>query len=80
MSLNQLLLDALRALDKTEEDEIPEGFLTVKQWAKETGKSTKWVQESMSRLAVCVGGAEMKRFRIKQERGVRPVPHWRLLP
>lgn len=60
-------------------DKIPEGWFTVNDIAKATNVSNTTASRH-ARLLVANGKAERKSFRLRNgERGVYPVPHFRLL-
>lgn len=60
-------------------DQVPEGWLTCKQWAEKEGKSRPWAGE---RIAVLVkaGEWEMRKFRVHTGLKVCSLPHYRPKP
>lgn len=73
-------LDALRelqrALNTTRAEEVPEGWLTVAQWARETNKASQHVGNILREAAI-KGLMECREFRIQTGQGVRSVQHYR---
>lgn len=60
-------------------DEVPEGWMTPLQVSEKTGKSLSWVSTLLTQ-AVRDGRWEVKKFTIENgQRGVYPVPHYRMV-
>jgi hypothetical protein len=59
-----------------EPEEVQKGWLTVKQVAKEMGKSEPRASVLL-RKAMDAGKVEMRPFRILRSGVVRPIPHYR---
>lgn len=64
---------------KVEPDSVPPGWLTAIELGKLLGKDRSTVTALLS--AACrAGRAEVKKFRVPSgQRGIYPVPHYRLL-
>lgn len=64
---------------RTEPDVVPAGWLTAVQLGQMLGKDRSTVTALLS--AACrAGRAEVKKFRVPSgQRGIYPVPHYRLL-
>ena len=77
MTPNDWLAVLARASLKTA-DEVPEGYKTVAQIAKETGKSNSRTNKTL-REAVKQGLVETRRFNIPTGDKLYPVPHFRIL-
>ena len=58
-------------------DKIPAGWLTCAELADKLGKTKDTVSGQLS-VAVKAGRAEMQKFRVMTNRGVYPVPHYKL--
>jgi hypothetical protein len=58
-------------------DKIPAGWLTCAELADKLGKTKDTVSGQLS-VAVKAGRAEMQKFRVMTNRGVYPIPHYRL--
>lgn len=54
-------------------EKVPTGWKTAEEWAKEEGLSRQQAYHLLR-----VANAEMRRFRIKTNRGLYPVPHYKL--
>lgn len=77
MSVNEFA-DMIVELQKREVDVIPKGFKTAKQWSMERGVTQQNVHRYIE-PAVEAGLMEKKRFKIKQESGIRSVIHYRII-
>jgi len=60
------------------EDEVPPGWLTTRQIAKQIGKAESTTGTLLAR-AVAEGRAERKDYRVTSGQVTRPVPHYHLL-
>jgi hypothetical protein len=58
-------------------DKIPAGWLTCAELADKLGKTKDTVSGQLS-VAVRAGRAEMQKYRVMTNRGVYPIPHYRL--
>jgi hypothetical protein len=58
-------------------DIVPHGWLTAKELARQTRTPVPTLQAKLKQL-VEQGKAERKKFRIRLEKNVRPVPHYKL--
>jgi predicted transcriptional regulator len=72
-------LAVLSQASKQIADEVPEGFKTVAQIAKETGKSNSQTAKYL-REAVNLGLVEDAKFKVATGNKIYPVPHFRILP
>jgi predicted transcriptional regulator len=72
-------LAVLAQASKQIADEVPEGFKTVAQIAKETGKSNSQTAKYL-REAVNLGLVEDAKFKVATGNKIYPVPHFRILP
>jgi hypothetical protein len=72
-------LGILSSAGKKVPDEVPPGFKTVAQIAKETGKSNCQTNKTL-REAVKLGLVERRKFVITTGYKLYPVPHFRILP
>ena len=77
-SLNALLLAALQASKRVGCDEIPEGWLTMQQWADECGIARRTMLDRVEKLTQA-GRMECKVF-WTEKAGLRSVKHYRLIP
>lgn len=63
------------------EEIVPPGFITCYRYAKLVGGMTDQQASAFLRREVGMGRAEMKRFRVRSERGeMREQTHFRLVP
>lgn len=58
-------------------EEVPAGWMTAEQIGKATNRERSTVSNRTKKL-IAEGKAEMRRFRILTNRGVYPVPHYKL--
>lgn len=58
-------------------DEVPPGWFTTAQLAEKTNKAVPTMKHALRRLTE-LGKVEIKTFRIRLNKLVRPVPHYRL--
>jgi DNA-binding transcriptional ArsR family regulator len=58
-------------------DAVPAGWFTCAQLAANTGKAAPTMKHALKRL-VEAGKVEVKNFRVRLKKMVRPVPHYRL--
>lgn len=65
------------ALVPQEADKVPADWLTCAELADKLGKTKDTVSGQLS-VAVKAGRAEMQKFRVMTNRGVYPIPHYRL--
>ena len=72
-------LKVLSSAGKRVADEVPEGYKTVAQIAKETGKSSSQTTKHL-REALKLGLVETRRFTIETGDKLYPVPHIELDP
>jgi hypothetical protein len=60
-------------------DDIPDGFLTCQQIAKQEDKDVKYIQKKL-KVLIEEGKVEFKKFRIKQFDGVVfPTMHYKII-
>jgi predicted transcriptional regulator len=70
-------LAVLAQASKQIADEVPAGFKTVAQIAKETGKSNSQTGKYLKE-AVKIGLVEEVRYRVPTGNKIYPVPHFRI--
>lgn len=58
-------------------DEVPPGWFTTAQLAEKTNKAVPTMKHALRRL-LDLGKVETKTFRVRLNKLVRPVPHYRL--
>jgi len=58
-------------------EEVPAGWMTAEELGKATNRERSTITHRTKRL-IAQGQAEMRRFRIMTNRGVYPVPHYKL--
>lgn len=63
------------AAERTE-DEVPKGWLTMGEIAKEMGCGQSWAC-NVIRRAVQAGKVESRKFRVLRDGKVMPVPHYK---
>jgi hypothetical protein len=78
-SLNALLMAALQASKRVGCDVIPEGWLTMQQWADECGIARRTMLDRVETLTRA-GRMECKIFLTDERAGRRSVKHYRLIP
>jgi predicted transcriptional regulator len=71
-------LAVLAKASKQIADEVPEGFKTVAQIAKETGRSNSQTAKYL-REAVKVGLVEERRLKVPTGNKLYPTPHFRIV-
>jgi predicted transcriptional regulator len=70
-------LKVLASAGKRVADEVPPGFKTVAQIAKETGKSNSQTNKHL-REAVKLGLVETRKFNVPAGEKLYPTPHFRI--
>ena len=68
---------AVLAAPSVAPDQVPPGWFTIAQLAKQIDRSVCNTSQRVSRM-VAEGKAEKKLYRIQLQEKVRPVPHYRL--
>lgn len=71
------LIEALQKTLTEKAEKAPDGWKTLKQWAKEEGCSREYMQTIVAQLRD-FGKVEMKKFPVKYPCMIRNVPHYRL--
>lgn len=69
---------ALEEAYGAQEDVVPKGFVTMREYATKTGVHLRTANDRM-RAMIGAGTAEMRAFRIRVGQQLRPVPHYRAL-
>ena len=70
------LLQAIQRVRLKKEDEIPEGWLTLKEWAK-LWKKSKTATELILRKGVAAGLMEVQKFNRYAGNELRAIKHYR---
>lgn len=77
LSHGEQLLNALKNIGNKRADKVPEGFLTIRQWAEECGTPRRTMIERMDKL-VSAGKSECRVYGIRVNAGIFQVKHYRL--
>lgn len=77
-SLNDLAALLARSNQRRVE-EVPEGWRTAEQWAKHWERAAVTARCFIKRF-LNEGMMEQRRFRVMTNRGIYPVPHYKLKP